>query len=104
VPALRVVVMDQKLPAPLATQRVEIPRITLAPRHTAGLHVHNAPVFGSKETGPVTHQAERQPTTALEPGEAFHQPECVRITRFDTQERGVARAGVWQRRPRDGPS
>src|SRR5579859_5112955 len=50
-PLSRVVVMDQELPGPLATQRVEIRRISIAPGYAGGLHTHNGPVFGSIETG-----------------------------------------------------
>jgi quercetin dioxygenase-like cupin family protein len=64
-PLSRVTVMDQELPEPLATQRVEIRRITIAPGHAAGLHIHNGPVFGSFETGSVIYQGRaRDPAPA----------------------------------------
>jgi quercetin dioxygenase-like cupin family protein len=88
-PLSRVIVMDQKLPEPLATQRVEIRRITIAPGHGVGLHIHNGPVFGNIETGSAVYQIEGEPETLLKPGDVFYEPEGVRIARFDAQEDGV---------------
>ena len=87
--------MDQKLPEPLATQRVEIRRITIAPGYAGGLHVHNGPVFGSIETGSAVYQIEGEPETVLRPGDVFYEPEGVRISRFDAQEAGVTFLGYF---------
>lgn len=94
-PLSRVVVMDQELPEPLATRRVEIRRITIAPGYAAGLHVHNGPVFGSIERGSVVYQIEGEPETVLGPGDVFHEPGGVRITRFDARENGVTFLGYF---------
>jgi quercetin dioxygenase-like cupin family protein len=94
-PVSRVTVMDQKLPEPLATRRVEIRRITIAPGCAAGLHIHNGPVFGSIEAGSAVYQIEGQPETALQPGDVFYEPEGVRIARFDAQEDGVTFLGYF---------
>ncbi|MEU4344037.1 cupin domain-containing protein [Nocardia sp. NPDC023852] len=94
-PLSRVIVMDQQLPQPLATQRVEIRRITIAPGYAAGLHIHNGPVFGNIETGSVIYQIEGQPETVLEPGDVFYEPEDMRIARFDAQEDGVTFLGYF---------
>lgn len=94
-PLSRVVVMDQALPRPLATRRVEIRRITLAPGYAAGLHIHNGPVFGSIEKGSAVYRIEGEPETVLEPGDVFHEPEGVRIARFDAQEEGVTFLGYF---------
>lgn len=94
-PLSRVVVMDQTLPEPLATQRVEIRRITVAPGYAAGLHVHNGPVFGNIETGSVVYQIEGGPETLLEPGDVFYEPEGTRIARFDAQDEGVTFFGYF---------
>jgi quercetin dioxygenase-like cupin family protein len=94
-PVSRVIVMDQTLPRPLATQRVEIRRITIAPGCAAGLHVHNGPVFGSIETGSAVYQIEGDPETVLRPGDVFYEPEGVRIARFDAQEQGVTFLGYF---------
>ena len=91
----RVIVMDQKLSKPLATERVEIRRITIVPGHAAGLHVHNGPVFGSIETGSAVYQIEGEPEVVLRPGDVFHEPEGVRIARFDAQEEGVTFLGYF---------
>ncbi|GLY63778.1 cupin domain-containing protein [Amycolatopsis taiwanensis] len=94
-PLSRVIVLDQALPEPLATQRVEIRRITIAPGYAAGLHIHNGPVFGSIETGSVVYQIEGEPETVLNPGDVFYEPEGVRIARFDAQENGVTFLGYF---------
>ena len=94
-PVSRVIVMDQKLPEPLTTDRVEIRRITIAPGYAAGLHVHNGPVFGSIATGSAVYQIEGEPETVLKPGDVFYEPEGVRIARFDAQEDGVTFFGYF---------
>jgi quercetin dioxygenase-like cupin family protein len=94
-PLSRVVVMDQALPGPLATQRVEIRRITIAPGYAAGLHIHNGPVFGSIETGSAVYQIEGKSEIVLKPGDVFYEPEGMRIARFDAQEDGVTFLGYF---------
>ncbi|MBU3066282.1 cupin domain-containing protein [Nocardia sp. NEAU-G5] len=94
-PMSRVIVMDQKLPESLATQRVEIRRIAIAPGHPAGLHIHNGPVFGNIETGSAIYQIEGEPESVLTPGDVFYEPEGVRIARFDAQEDGVTFLGYF---------
>ncbi len=88
-PITREVVLDQPLPAPKATHRVEVRRIRIAPGHAAGLHVHNGPVFGSVEAGSVVYQIEGQPASVLAPGDTFYEPEGARIARFDARDDGV---------------
>ncbi|GLY75074.1 (R)-mandelonitrile lyase [Actinoallomurus iriomotensis] len=94
-PLSREIVMDQKLPEPLAVQRVEIRRITIAPGYAAGLHVHNGPVFGSIETGSAVYQIEGEAETVLRPGDVFYEPEGVRVARFDAREDGVTFLGYF---------
>ncbi|QUQ63095.1 cupin domain-containing protein [Kutzneria sp. CA-103260] len=94
-PLSRVVVMDQQLPVPLATHRVEIRRITIAPSFAAGLHVHNGPVFGSIESGSAVYQIEGHPESVLRPGDVFYEPEGVRIARFDAGPDGVTFLGYF---------
>jgi quercetin dioxygenase-like cupin family protein len=94
-PLSRVIVMDQKLPQPLATQRVEIRRITVAPGYGAGLHIHHGPVFGNIETGSAVYQIEGQPETVLKPGDVFYEPAGARIARFDAREDGVTFLGYF---------
>ncbi len=94
-PLSRVIVMDQSLPAPLATSRVEIRRITIAPNFAAGLHVHNGPVFGSIESGSAVYQIEDGPAAVLHPGDVFYEPSGVRIARFDAGPDGVTFLGYF---------
>jgi quercetin dioxygenase-like cupin family protein len=88
-PVTRTVVLDQVLATPTTTHRVEVRRITMVPGQPAGLHLHNCPVFGSIETGSVVYQVDGQPESLLRPGDTFHEPEGVRIARFDAQDDGV---------------
>lgn len=91
----RSVVLDQSLPTPRSTARVEVRRITIAPGHAAGLHVHNGPVFGSIEIGSAVYEIEGEPATVLGPGDVFYEPEGVRIARFDAQQDGVTFLGYF---------
>ncbi|HEY3501762.1 MAG TPA: hypothetical protein VGN37_03110 [Actinocatenispora sp.] len=88
-PLSRTIVLDQTLPAALATRRVEARRIRIAAGHAAGLHVHNGPVFGSIEAGSAVYQIEGEPASVLTPGDTFYEPAGVRIARFDARESGV---------------
>ena len=88
-PVTRTVVLDQLLATPTTTHRVEVRRITMAAGQPAGLHVHNCPVFGSIEAGSVVYQVDGQPESLLRPGDTFHEPQGVRIARFDAQDDGV---------------
>lgn len=94
-PVTRTVLLDQVLAAPRSTQRVEVRRITIAPRRAAGLHVHNGPVFGSVETGSAVYQIEGEAAAVLRPGDVFHEPEGARIARFDAGEDGVTFLGYF---------
>jgi len=98
-PISRDVVLDQPLPAPKATQRVEVRRIRIAPGQPAGLHVHNGPVFGSIEAGSVVYQIEGEPESVLAPGDTFYEPEGARIARFDAREDGVTFLGYFLLEP-----
>lgn len=94
-PISRVIVMDQALPAPRSTHRVEVRRITIAPGFAAGLHVHNGPVFGSIETGSAVYEIEGESASVLRPGDVFYEPEGVRIARFDALDDGVTFLGYF---------
>ncbi|WP_131738372.1 (R)-mandelonitrile lyase [Actinomadura roseirufa] len=94
-PITRTVLLDQLLAAPRDTHRVEIRRITIAPGHAAGVHVHNGPVFGSVESGSVVYQIEGRTASVLGPGDVFYEPEATRIARFDPQDEGVTFLGYF---------
>ncbi|EOD65651.1 cupin domain-containing protein [Amycolatopsis vancoresmycina] len=87
--ATRTLVLEQPLPAPRVIDHFEARRITIAPHHSPGLHVHNGPVFGSIETGSAVYAIEGEPESVLTPGDVFYEPESTRIARFDAQEDGV---------------
>jgi quercetin dioxygenase-like cupin family protein len=88
-PVTRTLVLEQHLPVPRLVGLVEIRRITIAPGHGSGLHVHNGPVFGSIEAGSAVYQIDGEPASVLQPGDVFYEPEAARIARFDAQEDGV---------------
>lgn len=81
--------LDQALPEPRITQRVEVRRITIAPGVPSGPHIHNGPVFGSIETGSAVLRVADGPQRTLAPGDVFYEPEAVGITRFDAGPDGV---------------
>ncbi|MEV4058184.1 cupin domain-containing protein [Amycolatopsis sp. NPDC049688] len=90
VPAVtRTLVLEQPLPAPRVFDHFEARRITIAPHHSPGLHIHNGPVFGSIETGSAVYRIEGEPESVLTPGDVFYEPESTRIARFDALEDGV---------------
>jgi quercetin dioxygenase-like cupin family protein len=94
-PIIRSVLLDQRLVTPQRTHRVEIRRITIAPGHAGGLHVHNGPVLGSIETGSAIYQIEGEPASVLGAGDVFYEPKGVRIARFDAQDEGVTFLGYF---------
>jgi len=94
-PVTRSTLLDQLLSAPHATHRVEVRRITIAPGHAGGLHVHNGPVFGSIETGSAVYQIEGGTASVLGPADVFYEPEGVRVARFDAGEEGVTFLGYF---------
>jgi quercetin dioxygenase-like cupin family protein len=94
-PITRTTLLDQPLPAPHATHRVEVRRISIGPDEPAGLHVHNGPVFGAIETGSVVYRIEGGPESVLGPGDVFYEPEGARIARFDALGDGVTFLGYF---------
>jgi len=94
-PVTRSVLLDQLLPVPQSTNRVEVRRITIAPGHAGGLHVHNGPVFGNIENGSAVYQIEGEAASVLGPGDVFYEPAGVRIARFDAQDEGVTFLGYF---------
>jgi quercetin dioxygenase-like cupin family protein len=94
-PVIRCVLLDQLLPGRQSTERVEVRRITIAPGHASGLHVHNGPVFGSIEDGSAVYQIEGGTPSTLGPGDAFYEPKGVRIARFDALDEGVTILGYF---------
>ena len=88
-PMTRVVLVDTDLAQPKTTTRVQARRITMAPNHPAGLHVHNGPVVGNVIEGSVVYQVEGHPAQTLAPGDLFVEQEGQRIARFDAGPDGV---------------
>lgn len=85
----RTVLSDVTLAHATTVERVETRRIRIPADTVAGLHVHNCPVVGSISEGSVAYQIEGEPVTVLRPGDAFYEPEGVRIARFDALDEDV---------------
>jgi quercetin dioxygenase-like cupin family protein len=100
----RTLVLEQHLPAPRVVDHVEVRRITIAPGHGPGLHVHNGPVFGSIEAGSAVYQVEGEPESVLTPGDVFYEPEAARVARFDAQGEGVTFLAYFPAGPDETPT
>jgi quercetin dioxygenase-like cupin family protein len=104
VPAVtRTLLLDQQLPTPRLVGHVEVRRITIAPHHSPGLHVHNGPVFGSIESGSAVYQIEGEAESVLMPGDIFYEPESTRIAQFTAQDDGVTFLGYFPAGPGETP-
>lgn len=88
-PTTRDVLFDVVVDPARATQHVEARRITIAPDHAVGAHVHNGPVVGNVVSGSVVFQLEGSPPSVLGPGDVFYEPADVVIARFDAGPDGV---------------
>ncbi|HWE88720.1 MAG TPA: cupin domain-containing protein [Pseudonocardiaceae bacterium] len=94
-PISREVLLDAQLEQAKNTQHVEVRRITIAPGHGVGVHVHNGPVVGSIVRGSVVFQVDGEPESVLRPGDVFFEPEGARILRFDARDDGVTFLGYF---------
>ena len=74
---------------PVPATRIQARRIRMLPNHPAGLHTHNGPVVGSIVEGSVIFQIDGDDAQVLGPGDVFHEPEGVRIARFDAGPEGA---------------
>jgi quercetin dioxygenase-like cupin family protein len=81
------------------TGRVEVRRITMAPRTGAGRHRHNGPVFGTIERGSVLFQVEGSDPVVLGAGEPFHEPADAVIEHFDATDEGATFFAVFLLHP-----
>ncbi|MEV7970502.1 hypothetical protein AB0O34_31620 [Sphaerisporangium sp. NPDC088356] len=88
-PATREILLDEAVSPVKAIERIQIRRIRIVPGHPAGPHIHNAPVFGSIESGSAVYQIAGREPSVLRPGDVFHEPEGSVIEKFDATEEGV---------------
>lgn len=79
----------------LATDRVEVRRITIPPDTAAGAHLHNGPVLGSIVSGSVVFAVEADEPVTLHPGDVFHEPADTTITHFDAGPEGAVFLGYF---------
>ena len=62
---------------------VEIKEVTMGPKQKAPLHLHPCPTVGVITEGTISFQIEGEPVQQLKVGDAFYEPENVRIAKFD---------------------
>ena len=62
---------------------VEIKEVTMGPKQKAPLHLHPCPTVGLITEGTISFQIEGEPVQHLKVGDAFYEPENVRIAKFD---------------------
>ena len=68
-----------------AVARVEIQEVTMAPGQKAPLHLHPCPTMGVVTAGRIAFQIEGEPVQHLQAGDAFYEPENVRVSHFDNE-------------------
>lgn len=88
-PVVRAIRLDSRLDTAKKVSRVVVREIRMLPLVSAGLHVHNGPVYGNVVEGSVIYQIEGEPEQLLRAGDVFYEPEGTRIARFDALEDGV---------------
>jgi quercetin dioxygenase-like cupin family protein len=64
-------------------EHVEIKRIEFAPGQASGPHRHPCPVVGYVATGAIKFQIDGEAVQNLRQGDAFFEPQDVRIAHFD---------------------
>ena len=78
----RLTLLAENIP-PQMVRRVEIQEITFGPGQKAPLHRHPCPVIGLVLEGEILYQIEGQAAKTLKSGEAFYEPQNMRIAHFD---------------------
>ena len=63
--------------------KVEIKEVTMGPKQKALLHLHPCPTMGIITEGNISYQIEGEPVQYLKAGDAFYEPQDVRVVKFD---------------------
>jgi quercetin dioxygenase-like cupin family protein len=74
---------------------VEITEVTMGPGQNAPLHFHPCPTLGVVTEGTITFQIEGRQVQHLKAGDAFYEPENVRIAKFDNDTDVPAKFAVF---------
>lgn len=65
--------------------KVRIQEVTMGPGVKAPLHLHPCPTMGIITEGEIAFQIEGQAVSYLKAGDAFYEPENVRVAKFDNE-------------------
>lgn len=82
-PITRKELLTARLNQDTSVSQVRVQEVTMGPGVKAPLHLHPCPTMGLVTEGTISFQIEGQPVSYLTAGEAFYEPENVRIARFD---------------------
>lgn len=82
-PVMRKALLTAMIASGKPVSRVEIQEVTMGPRIKAPLHLHPCPTMGVISEGVISFQIEGQPIQYLKVGDAFYEPENVRVAKFD---------------------
>lgn len=82
-PVMRKALLTAMIASGKPVSRVEIQEVTMGPGVKAPLHLHPCPTMGVISEGAISFQIEEQPIQHLKVGDAFYEPENVRVAKFD---------------------
>jgi len=82
-PVMRKALLTAMIASGKPVSRVEIQEVTMGPGVKAPLHLHPCPTMGVISEGAISFQIEGQPIQYLKVGDAFYEPENVRVAKFD---------------------
>lgn len=82
-PVMRKALLTAMIDSGKPVSRVEIQEVTMEPGVKAPLHLHPCPTMGVISEGAISFQIEGQPIQHLKVGDAFYEPENVRVAKFD---------------------
>jgi quercetin dioxygenase-like cupin family protein len=90
-PVTRINLLTALIPSNKAIAKVEVKEVTIGPGGHAPLHLHPCVVVGVVTEGEITFEIEGQPQKLLNVGDAFYEPENVRVSRFDNDGKTQAK-------------
>jgi quercetin dioxygenase-like cupin family protein len=100
-PVIRKDLLDAVINSDKSVSKVEIKEVTLGPGVKAPLHIHPCPTMGVVTDGSILFQIEGQEASLLKAGDAFYEPENVRVAKFDNEENIPAKFVVFYLLGRD---
>ena len=94
-PVMRKALLSAMIASGKPVSTVEIQEVTMGPGVKAPLHLHPCPTMGVISEGAISFQIEGQPIQYLKVGDAFYEPENVRVAKFDNDGNGPAKFVVF---------